>query len=311
MVTSRSPIRPRSHRRAVAPGHGQLPSPHIDAAVWLTDAIRAGSPLLWTGQGASYALAQAFAESVEELGCPSDAIPVYRARGKEACVISQAGRDLGVRPLLLVTGAERGPLSSAAPRLLVCSSHGALPEWLPLSFLRSALSAARAVLKLPPWPRPRPPAVDQGSELIVVAPKAGPLCTLVEAARRKLEDLALEAVSFDELGHGLHARLYRRPEAYRVVLLSSGDDELGLQSAARRWCADVGVAVEVLPMTAAAGSGARPLEMLDHGLTILETLCDARRIDWRTVRIPTAADWLRDAATLSPETPDRGQGGAR
>ncbi|AUX37677.1 MULTISPECIES: hypothetical protein [Sorangium] len=42
----------------------------------------------------------------KELRRPSHAVPAYLAHGKEACVVSQTGRDLGVRALLLVTEAE-------------------------------------------------------------------------------------------------------------------------------------------------------------------------------------------------------------
>lgn len=268
-----------------------------DGAAWLAEALRSGRQLLWTGHGASFALALALAEVLEERGASSQALPASRVRGRETCVVSQSARDLGVRTVLLVTESERVPSWTSAPRLEVPGGKGEPPEWLPLSFLRRALETARAALALPPWSRPAPPVLAPGSEVIVLARQAGPLRALVDAARGKLEELPLHGLAYDELGHGLHARLWRQPAAYQVLLLRGGGDEAGQWEAILRWCAEAGVATQELLLGSSASAGTGPLEVLDQGLVLIETLCAVRRIDWRTSRLPEGSDWLRNIPT--------------
>ena len=280
-----------------------------DGAVWLAEAVRAGRPLLWTGHGASFALAQTFAEVTEELGCPSRALPVARCQGAVACVVSQSARDPGLQAELLFTGSE-GRLSwTSAPRLLVPGCSGDSQPWWPLPFMRGALESLRSGLGLPAWPRPSLPVFEPGRNTVIVTRLAGPLRALAEAARCKLEELSLEAVACDELGHGLHARLWQRPEAHRLLLLSVEGDAPSTWSAIRRWCAEAGVPTTEFRLSSAPGSGVLPLQVMDHGLAIIEALCLSGRIDWRMNRIPASADWLRDVFTQ--RVGNRGDEGAQ
>lgn len=277
-------------------------------AVWLAGALRGSRPLCWTGHGAAYALAVTLAEVGADLGCPSLSIPAYQARGREACVVSQSGRDIGARPQLLVTACERGVPGDDTPRLLVAERRDARPEWLPISFLADAVATVQRVASLPEWPRPVAPTIDPRRRIVVVAERGGPLHALADAARCKIAELPLDAISWDELGHGLHARIYQRPDRHLVVLLAREDDEPQLREAVPRWCAQAGVATREVRLSAPPGSGAGPLELFDHGLSILEATCNAHGIDWQTSRVPASADWLRD--TSRRPTP-RAEGGAR
>ncbi len=109
------------------------------------------------------------------------------------------------------------------------------------------------------------------------------------------EELPLEVTSCEELGHGLHARLWRQPAGHRVRLLGGGGNEPKAMRAVRQWCKKVGVSLVDVGLQASPGTGAQPLAALDYGLSLIEELCMARGIDWRTSRLPPEADWLRDA----------------
>jgi phytoene dehydrogenase-like protein len=163
--------------------------------------------------------------------------------------------------------------------------------------MRGALESLRAGLGLPAWPRPALPVFEPGRSTVIVTRLAGPLRALAEAARYKLEELSLEAVACDELGHGLHARIWRRPEAHHLLLLSAEGDEPSTWSAIRRWCAEAGVPTTESWLSSAPGPGVLPLQVMEHGLAIIEALCLSGRIDWRMSRIPASADWLRDVST--------------
>lgn len=284
-------------------------SRHDEGAAWLADAIRNREPLLWTGHGASFALAQAFAEALDEMGCASQAIPVHRARGKAACFVSQSGDIRGAIPRLFVTASEDRASWPRVPRMLVPVEHGDRSAWLPMPFLRSAVGIARRALRLPSWPHPVPCSVERGKTVVVVTRQPGPLAALLYAARSKLEQIDIEAVACDELGHGFHTRIWQRPAAHHVVLLRAKCDDLVHFDAVRRFCIDAKVSFEETSLGGAPGSGAGPLEVLDHGLALVEAFCRARNIDWRRRPIPESADWLRSISTEARRSENDTKGG--
>lgn len=260
---------------------------------WLTSAVREQQLLNWTGHGASLALAQAFAAALVERGSRSQAAALSQCQGAGVCLVSQSARDPGIPVALLVAEHGRSARWATALRLEVPTRGAA--EWLPLSFLRSAIEVFSAGLGVPAWSRVSGPVLEPRAEILVVGQGVEPLRTLVDAARHKLEELPLEVASCEELGHGLHARLWRRPAAHRVRILVDGGEESRAMKAVRQWCQKAGVAlVEVRPQ-AAAGTGAQPLAVFEYSLGLLAELCAAHGIDWRTSRVPSSADWLRDA----------------
>ena len=265
-----------------------------DGHAWLSGAVREKRSLIWTGHGASFALAQIFAAALEDLGCASRALPISQCGGAEVCLVSQTARDPGLTVSLLVTQPERSSNWTSAPRLEV--PHSGQPEWLPLSFMREALRAFGLALRVPPWSGLRAPQGEPRSEILVVERHVEPLRSLADAARHKLEGLPLEVVSCDELGHGLHARLWRRPEAYRVRLLRQTEGVPGWTEPVRKWCEQVGTSLVEMKLGTSAEerTGAQPLEAFDHGLALIEALCMAHGINWQESQVPAEADWLRD-----------------
>jgi len=262
---------------------------------WLDSAVRENQPLKWTGHGASFALARAFAAALGERGGNSQAVSLSQCQGAGVCLVSQSARDPGIAVALLVAEHGRSEGWAATPRLEV--PGGGLVEWLPLSFLRRAIEVFSAGLGVPAWPRVSGPVLEPREEILVVGRSVGPVRALAESARHKLEELPLEVTSCEELGHGLHARLWRRPEAHRVRLLDGGEEERKAMMAVRQWCQQVGVALVDERLQAPAGTGARPLEAFEYSLGLIEEMCVAHGIDWRTSRVPPGVDWLRDAGT--------------
>jgi hypothetical protein len=273
---------------------------------WLSGAVREKRSLIWTGHGASFALAQVFAAALEELGCASRALPVSQCGGAEVCLVSQTARDPALTVALLVTQRERKSIWTSAPRLEV--PHLGQSEWLPLSFMREALRAFGLALGVPPWPSLTVPHCEPRSEILVVERYVEPLRSLVGAARHKLEGLPLEVVSSDELGHGLHARLWRRPEAHRVRLLRQTEGEQRWIEPVRKWCEQVGTALVEMKLGTSAEkrTGAQPLEVFEHGLALVEALCLAHGINWQESQVPAEADWLRDVRPTRESAPVSG-----
>jgi hypothetical protein len=271
-------------------------------------AVRAGEPLLWTGHGASFALARAFAESIELLGGRAHALAPEDCHGRHerVCLVSQSARDPGLDVWLLVTAATGAPSWTAAPRFVIPLERAESSEWMPLSFQRRALEAFRGAFALSPWDRAFTPDADTRSHVLLTRRHVAPLRALFEAARWKLDDPGLEAVSFDELGHGLHARLWRHPDRYRLRLLVPPGARAAVLTSVERWCAEFGVAWEEASLRSGADDAALPLELFDHGLAALQAACTARDIDWRLSPLPASADWLRETTAGRRGTPPRG-----
>lgn len=269
---------------------------------WLAEAVRARRPLVWTGRGTSFALAQAFSEVTAQLGCPSRALPVDQCKGEAVCVVSQSACDPGLQTELLVTGVEEKPTWTAAPRIIV---PGVLEEprpWLPLPFMRGALAAVRASLGFPPSRMTSPNIVHGKRGAIVVTRMAGPLRTLNETAQCMIKELKLSVVSCDEFGHGIHARFFEKPRGPMFLGLSWSGDDPSRWTSIRRWLSmEAHVSHTTLDLTSTPSE--LPLDLMDLGLTIIEDLCTLNRIDWRTNRVPLSADWLRAPPPRQGEGP--------
>ncbi|MBN1203453.1 MAG: hypothetical protein JXB05_00830 [Myxococcaceae bacterium] len=261
---------------------------------WLAESVREKRRLIWTGHGASFALAQVFAAVLEEQGCPTLSLPLSQCGGAEVCLVSQSARDPGIPVALLITEAGRKPDWTSVPRLEV--PHLGQLEWLPLSFMREALRVFGLALGVPARPVSWVPQREPRSEILVVEQYVEPLRALVGAARHKLEGFPLEVASCDELGHGLHARLWRRPGAYRVRLLCLPGAEQGRMDAVRKWCEQAGTSLVEMRLATSTEeeAGTRPLEVFEQSLALIAELCVAHGIDWRERQVPAEADWLRD-----------------
>jgi hypothetical protein len=170
--------------------------------------------------------------------------------------------------------------------------------------MRKALGAFGDALGMPVRPGLRWDAsLEPRSEILVVDRYVEPLKALVSAARHKLEGFPLEIASCEELGHGLHARLWRCPEAHRVRLLRQSGGEQRRVDAVRKWCVQTGTALVELALGTVTEevTEARPLEVFEQGLSLIEDLCQAHGINWRDSQIPAEADWLRDERPAQEE----------
>jgi hypothetical protein len=267
------------------------------ATDWLDSARRARKYLLWTGRGASFALAGAFAASLRAGGARAVAVDpseiCERDGAGKLCIVSRSGRCPSNADLIVAEEGVSVPPGTLALR--VVDPEGAADDWFPGSYLRAAIRTFARAARVGHLVVPQLDLLQREYvvDALVLPWDAGHTAALLDAAAKKLGNLRLVAVSVDEFGHGFHSRLQSCPDRYVVHALL--DNEACPRFAKlEAWCRDVGVDVRRLGLGAEAGRPpARPLESLLLGLAAVESRCAAIGIDPSRQPLPASLDRLR------------------
>jgi hypothetical protein len=240
--------------------------------------------MLWTGIGASLAIARAAAATFMQLGRPATAALPDAPHGRmvHVHVSRSAAMPMGLQPdLLLCEAGARG--NPWAPRLEVPA--GVDPHaWVPLDWVEAAALRLREELELTPW-RPEElvlPPLDRHELLMVTDAGSEALQSLSGSVRAKVPELDLSATATSELGHGWHARLARRGG----TVLYLGDS---LPQAVAGWIAEHAPTVQIITFPCPVD----PLATLALSARLLATLGRQAGLDLRTARVTPEADWLR------------------
>lgn len=241
-------------------------------------------PLLFTGHGASLAVARAAAATLMQLGrtavaaLPSAPCPPI----KRVHVSRSASLPDGQLPDLLVTEAGSRP-TPWTPRVDT-SVAGDPRDWVPLAWVEAAALALRTHIGLADW-QPRTPAIPPMSRhgVVLMSDSASDaLQTLLISVAAKVPELRLEAAASSELGHGLHGRLV----ANGGTLIRVGG---AMPSAVTNWLDAYAPSVRVVELQGPAD----PLAALAASARFLGALATSAGIDLVSPRLPPIADRLR------------------
>lgn len=212
---------------------------------------REGQRSWWSGRGASFALAEAFAASLRGFGADAAALPVeeFGARWPVAFV-SRSGSGVPARSGLIVTEAE-------VAHALRVVGPGPLDSWWPGAWQRHALRAFASHLGL------RMPVADnpRTDREVVLLTSSGwrAVAALVDAASAKVGPTRLVASSPGEFGHGLHARVAADARRWSVWLLVEAPH-------VRAWLRRYAPGAEVMELAGAPSPPVAPLRALDLAL---------------------------------------------
>ncbi len=269
------------------------PSERAVAAEQLRKACEDGGPILWTGRGASFALAQGFAACCRRLGAAAFAVPASEVADVDLPIVlvSRSASPSPYEPFLVVSE-DGSPLDwTSAPCLAVPNPDGESRPWLPLAFGASLARTVAAALGIELHPLPLPDVPHDGKTHVIVAERcARPIVSLLEASETKIGPVPFLAVDREEVGHGLHSRFWSDP--HRFVLHCVGDESSAAWGRLRKWCRGAGVSIEWLHAEHVASPGA-PLDLLLLASGLLERWCRLAGISAREPRLPASVDTLR------------------
>ena len=168
------------------------------------------SAVLWTGHGASLAVAMAAAETQRQQGqLAFAALPNVAVLGARHHHISRSGRlPEASHPDMLIC--EAGIPAHPDLQHLWIPRSGHASDWMPLSWVMTASQTLSAWLDcsvlVPPW-RMLPPL--QTPVLFACDHGGSAVAQLFAALRSKTPELTADGLATSELGHGWHARLYQ------------------------------------------------------------------------------------------------------
>lgn len=243
-----------------------------------------GEPLLFTGHGASFAVAKAAAATLLQLGRFATAAPPDAPHPRMVQVHISRSASLPERlpPDLLVTESGSRPIPWLA-RMEVPAA-GDPGAWVPLQWVVSAACSLREHLGLDPW-RPelrRLPPLPRDGVVVLTDHASDAVQSLLGSVAAKVPELRLGATDCGELGHGPHAQLVARGG----TLLRLGG---ALPEEVAGWLQAHAPAVRVLELPGPSD----PLAMVAATAHLLQTLADATGLDLTTPRVAAEADMLR------------------
>lgn len=259
----------------------------------LQRAFRELSGTLWTGRGASYAVASAIATTLRRSGRESQALPPEELDGRSVCVVSRSGNPPCSSVAFLISE-SRGQNTSPEMSLEVPDCQSPLECWLPLDWVEAASRATAAHLGSHFEVQNQFPDSAGRSTIVLVPQDAEPLVKLLAAVQAKVGGLGLAVTSWGELGHGWHAQLADQPARWRAIeLLAAGETSPPALKAWRdkhalgtAWHSSIIIAAE---------SWVSPLARLAAFARIIGAVMVEAGIDYQKSKCCPEADWLRSA----------------
>ena len=208
---------------------------------------------IWTGYGASYAMAATIAATVQRIARKSRVLrPNEIVERQHTAVVSQSCITSGDLPGFVVTG--RNAAHKAGERSLLVDDTDIGQEWFPATFQNRALTAVGEALGI------------KHTNCYSCGVSAEPVCLvfddcidqiqwLFSAAQNKLHSLRMSAVSVDDFAHGAHALALREGEVVLVRTSPKAGEKIDLIAKwLRQRCRpveilDINAASEELPLT--------------------------------------------------------------
>ncbi len=263
---------------------------------WLVERVERGQPLVWCGYGLSLAVAEAMAAVCRARGAPSYALAPNEVQGRgriAVAYLSRSARDPGCRVDLLVTASGGSRPAWADEVIPVGDPDGGADPWLPLSYAHIVVQELARALELRTAPLISPPR-DLGVQpgLLLVERHSPVVRSVLRAATDKLGALPLDAMSSEELGHGMHSQLWRQPEHWVVWLISAVRDP---SPTVRAWCEEVGVEVRELCLPDAGSDARYAIQLFDLALDVVASAAERQALSTTQSSLPAMLDELRSS----------------
>ena len=282
-------------------GSGVAEEHATGAVAWLREQVALGGPVVWSGYGLSLAVAETLAAVSRELGMASYALTpgdLGDVREGKVAYLSRSGRHPGGTVDLLVTEAGASAARPIAATVLTIDDPDAGSDpWLPLRYARVTVRAVVEALGVPPTAPielPQLPELDGEIRCILLFEKHSRVArSAVRSVREKIGRSPCEAMTFAELGHGVHSQLWARPEEHRVCIASCGGERSDAETAVRAWCESVGVRVCDLSLLDRGEGAGQAVQTFETTLALLEQFASRNDLPLTRAPIPSELDSLR------------------
>ena len=244
------------------------------------------SETIWTGYGASYAMAATIALAAQRLGYNARAKhPSEIIGGQNVAVVSRSydfpGRVFG---FVIAGCAAESRIKSGA---LLVKDDDIGGEWFPAVFQKRALTAIGKALDIQ-HTEVHAGDMSQKSTWFVCDDCADQIQLLAATAHHKLPALQFFAVSVDDFAHGPHARILREGGVCLVKTKPSGKIDSIAEWLRERHCP-----VNVIDMP--FPSTVLPLAIHSAALSAITVHAKMRGVDLSQIRVNPADDELRHA----------------
>ena len=246
---------------------------------------------IWTGYGASYALAATISTTLQRMGLD---IELRRPReivhGYNAVLVSQSG-TAELTNFGFVLAGSSAIQNATTPSLLVNDSDFA-QEWFPITFQARAVTTVSEILQLT-YPNIQIGEPSQESICLILDDCADLLQLLISSASHKCPDLRLLTVPIDDFAHGAHVGTLHDGEAYIVTTKLTRQHILIAE-----WLRERDRPVQIFePHVEFPASW--PLLLHTMVLKVIAAHAKARGIDLSRRRIAAVDDGLRAALAFS------------
>jgi hypothetical protein len=248
---------------------------------------------VWTGFGASYALAAAVVGTLQRLGFGALLRrPRAAGSGKSVALVSRACRVGGETFGLVIGGTEACNRVSGPCLAILDGDIG--NEWFPSKFHARALGAVAAqfgVSSLPLLPLQDLDCISARPLLVVTDDCADEAQLLTTSAWQKFRDLRIHAVPLEDFPHGPHSHVV----SGAAVVLIRTSDSVAVDSVVA-WLTERNVPMSVADLR--VPEWLRPLAIQAWALKIIEAHAVARGIDLASPQLSLADDGLRDTIAV-------------
>lgn len=258
--------------------------------------IKQSLPTYWYGNGLSYAVASIFARICITQGYPavllrpSEFIKV--SKGK-TILISQSGRNPGFQVDLIISQ-EGADLSWTETPCLAIKNVEKSAFWLSIDNSIEIIKSVSNFINIAYPKKKIKTYIKEGNaqNLFIVEQNAQPLKELLQSCSDKVKQLPFHVIDRDEIGHGMHYKIWDNPNKYRLYLLIDSEHSKAWDQI-RFWLEGLNINYCIIPIHSYS---TMPAKLIESSLIILKSVkawLEMTNIQYWKKPIPKHLDQLR------------------